>query len=535
MNHNDAYATISSLDPSPAGSRSRLPSENAPMIEVDLLEEVKSPFETEAEATILHAIEQAEKRRTSVDAASLADRDKILSEIPAESLHLFGEDFLDEDESPPTVFSLRSIDEASSKKDALVSPMSNDAIKPPKLKFSNAVKRVQMVQNLKRAPNRPRNSSIESGEASVVYTTHHSRVPSRIPATPPTRKEFIEMEPLKHTTTNPADLFDIVNRMGEMTRQATMRHLPTRQATMRHLPTEYSEVPTTAVNTNFLDGNDFDPESLVGNEDLVHTDANLKNQRESKRATALRQCCLPLTGFIDMVKLRKTSIRKHTKITLRLLLPFVALAFILFYPAGNPDGPFKAKYSWWCLFIVRQGITFTLAKVTQFVVVDYVALETSFYIRTFGRLFTLMLIQAKGWPFLSTVWALYNFALNYGTSPLAKHWFFWIRNANIFQDENYTADIVHDPTYLRILLVMIFLGLLIMAKRLMVSLLLGKKKYGKFLKIPFLCTLNRTVGIADTSNLHMCSTRIRYSDLRPFHGKNHEKDSAHCRGRSLGR
>jgi hypothetical protein len=181
-----------------------------------------------------------------------------------------------------------------------------------------------------------------------------------------------------------------------------------------------------------------------------------------------------------MVKLRKKSIRKQIKVTLCLFLPLVALAFILFYPGRNPDGPFKAKYSWWCLFIVRQGITFTLAKVTQFVAVDYMALETSFYIRTFGRLFTLMLIQARGWPFLITVWALYNFALNFGTSPLAKHWFFWIRNADIFQDGNYTADIVHDPTYLRILLVLFFLGLLIMVKRLMVSLLLGKKKYGKF-------------------------------------------------------
>jgi hypothetical protein len=494
------------------------------MIELDLMEEVKSPFETEAETTILHAIEQAEKKRSFVTIPSIEDRDKILKAIPAESLHLFGEDFLDEDENPPNVFSLRSIDEAAANKDALLSPMSQDVVKPPLVKFSNAVKKVQMVQNLKRGPNRRRMSSLESGEASVLHTSHHSRVPSRIPATPPRKTEFIEMESLQHNTTNPADLFDIVNRMGEMTRQATTRHLPN--------DPDYSEVPTNAANNNSLDGNDYDPESLVKNEDLVDTDAHVKSNRDSKRATAIRQCCLPLTGFIHMVKLRKKSIRKQIKVTLCLFLPLVALAFILFYPGRNPDGPFKAKYSWWCLFIVRQGITFTLAKVTQFVAVDYMALETSFYIRTFGRLFTLMLIQARGWPFLITVWALYNFALNFGTSPLAKHWFFWIRNADIFQDGNYTADIVHDPTYLRILLVLFFLGLLIMVKRLMVSLLLGKKKYGKF---------KNSISLDSKSSCWKCYTvtytcaSSLYSDLRPSDGKNYEKNSAHCRGRSLGR
>ena len=175
----------------------------------------------------------------------------------------------------------------------------------------------------------------------------------------------------------------------------------------------------------------------------------------------------------------------------------------------NPDSSIAgggASNSWWCLFIIRLGITLTLARVTEFLLIDFIVLETSLAVCCLGRLLTLMLIQAKGWPILSIYWGIWNFAMVYGKRNFAKHWFFWL--SRIFDEEKLNASdgnnshknakwlfwlsgifdetrnpsggITSGSTYTAILITMIIAGFVIMVKRLLVSLLLGKKKYGEF-------------------------------------------------------
>jgi hypothetical protein len=472
MDSNDASSNTNAVQfhHSPAGSGSHANSSNPPIIELDLLEEVKSPFETAAEAAILQAIEEADKKRALQTVAGAKDRDGILHQVPSESLHLFGEDLLEQDEAPPPVFSLKSIDKDSGKRASFdLSKFSAGS------RFSKAVGKVQMVNAM---ANRSRIGSMESGEASLTYHGKHNRVPSKIPATPPKTTEFVElMQPIEPTRSAP-ELFDIVNRMGEMTKQTTMRNLH---------KSEYSEVPTAGAPMHEIGENDVDPESLrldrQEDEECANQNhiAQTKRKRDSNRATLIRRCCLPLIGFKNWLKAQKKAIRKQVKVALFLLTPLVSMAFILYYLAGNPTGPYGATYSWWCLFVARLGVTSTLAKAQQYILIDYIALETSFYIRTFGRIFTLMLIQSKGWPCLVFFWGQWNFTLTYGNGAFARHWLFWLGdNIEIFGDNNDSNGIQANSTYAKILVVIMCVGVLIAVKRLLVALLIGKKKYGKY-------------------------------------------------------
>ena len=61
--------------------------------------------------------------------------------------------------------------------------------------------------------------------------------------------------------------------------------------------------------------------------------------------------------------------------------------------------------SWWILFIgVRQVVTLTMALITQALVIDYLALGSRFSLKWLGPLPTLLIVQSKGWPFVSIFW-----------------------------------------------------------------------------------------------------------------------------------
>jgi hypothetical protein len=64
------------------------------------------------------------------------------------------------------------------------------------------------------------------------------------------------------------------------------------------------------------------------------------------------------------------------------------------------------------LFIgVRQLITLTLSKAMELFVIDFLSLRTRFTMRLLGPWITLFILQARGWPFLVFMWALFDFAL----------------------------------------------------------------------------------------------------------------------------
>lgn len=452
---------------------------------IDLIqfEDIKSPFETEAEETILHAIEEAEKKKSYPTGGESSDRDNILNKVPAESLHLFGGGEEEETEEPPTVFSLKSIDAGATH--------SKSGSGSSKLK--NIAKKVQIARNL--VSSRPRVSSLESAEASLVYSTH-SHVPSNnpIPSSPTTaynepNQSLIEPS---HEAPELFDIFDKMKTMENITRES-------RTASRRHMiDNQYVEIPTNVqVDDNLSNSGRMDPESLVMNNEASdgeqgvseHPIERINKRDSSKRAnTLLRRCCLPWYAFRTLIGVQQRKIRRFFKAFFFLLVPMLCLAFILYYIAGNP-GTFRgASYSWWCLFAIRLGITLTLARVTEFIFIDYIALETNITVRFIGRLLTLMLIQSKGWPILCVFWGIWNFSIVHGSNPFAKNWLYWASDTlAIFDEEkNPSGGIPSNRTYTVILATMIIIGVVIMVKRLLVSLLLGKKKYGKFYRDKFI-------------------------------------------------
>jgi hypothetical protein len=96
-----------------------------------------------------------------------------------------------------------------------------------------------------------------------------------------------------------------------------------------------------------------------------------------------------------------------------------------------------ASVSWWFLFLgVRQVITLMLALLTQSLIVDYLALSSRILLQGVGPIITLFLVQAKGWPFILTFWALYSLVLNSGDTVYAHHWGWWQDFLGIFNEYN---------------------------------------------------------------------------------------------------
>lgn len=90
-----------------------------------------------------------------------------------------------------------------------------------------------------------------------------------------------------------------------------------------------------------------------------------------------------LTTWQDFVEPKRSNAWKYAKwlITV-LILPLLIIATILFYGAGNPMvRDTGASVSWVCLFILRNLITFSLAKFTEVVVIDYLSLRRRFAVK----------------------------------------------------------------------------------------------------------------------------------------------------------
>ena len=87
-----------------------------------------------------------------------------------------------------------------------------------------------------------------------------------------------------------------------------------------------------------------------------------------------------LTTWHDFVEPKKTSAWKYAKfLTCALILPLFIIAVILFYATDNPMvRDTGASVSWVCLFILRNLITFSLAKLTEVVIIDYLSLRRRF-------------------------------------------------------------------------------------------------------------------------------------------------------------
>ena len=93
-----------------------------------------------------------------------------------------------------------------------------------------------------------------------------------------------------------------------------------------------------------------------------------------------------------------------------------------------------------------------LAIYIEFFLVDGLALRSKWSVKFLGPLFTLSIIQAKGWPFLTVCWALLDISFLHGDG-----WLFWT-DIQLIKDDS-GAAIMASAQYLRILLAVLFSGL----------------------------------------------------------------------------
>jgi len=173
------------------------------------------------------------------------------------------------------------------------------------------------------------------------------------------------------------------------------------------------------------------------------------------------------------------NLRSLLAIVVCIQIPLLCAAFVLFYHLSNPELDFlpgDATVSWWCVFLVRQSVTFELSRRSQYFGVDCLALRSRWVVKIFGPLFTLWLIQARGWPFICTVWALYDCVLLHGDNVFQRNWLFWT-DIELFSDANPGADILKHEMYIRILIAAMLAGFLHAAKRTYVALYFGRRTF----------------------------------------------------------
>ncbi len=293
------------------------------------------------------------------------------------------------------------------------------------------------------------------------------------------------------SSTSPPTFRDIAMRAKEMHRKSSTM---SERSASHNREQSQSSVPVPVSLGDAAAVNEIDPESLMlgqgksireGDDDdeeeemADETNLNDSVHRTGRAKRFYRNYCFPCYAFTNFLCVKGKIIKHSLRIFFYLMIPLLGISAALFYFAGNPIGPLDASYSWWLQFLVRQIVTFMLAQVTQFILIDFIALETRLAVLAIGRMFTLMAMQAKGWPILFVFWSIWNFGLLHGSPRSNHHWLYWQDEFSMFNDDNPSGTVVENGVYTKILAVLIVIGVLVMIKRVIIALLLGKKKYGK--------------------------------------------------------
>jgi hypothetical protein len=186
------------------------------------------------------------------------------------------------------------------------------------------------------------------------------------------------------------------------------------------------------------------------------------------------------TTFSDFMRPRRGSIVLFLKSALfAFILPTFTVSLMLFYAFDNPGFKEGASISWLILFLLRHSILYLLAKLTQLIVIDLLALNTRCMVRVLGPFSSLCLVQSKGFPFLSSCWALYGILTLSGQNRFAKHWFFYQDFILMFTEANPAGTITESRMNYAVLGCAFGLGIVATLKRVFLGLYFGKRNYGK--------------------------------------------------------
>lgn len=209
-----------------------------------------------------------------------------------------------------------------------------------------------------------------------------------------------------------------------------------------------------------------------------------------------------LAYFAKFLGPHKSSLMQEFFRLVRLIMiPSLCIASILYYGFENPPTgylekewktgtydstpeetvgilgkPKPASLSWWFLFCgVRQVITLELARLSQLIVIDFFTLRTRTFPRILGPSMALMVAQSKGWPYILTSWALWDFALLFGEREFVRHWAYWQSFIGMMNATNPAGDITSSGVYTGFIFSAILVGIAFSIKRAVMGQLVGKR------------------------------------------------------------
>lgn len=100
--------------------------------------------------------------------------------------------------------------------------------------------------------------------------------------------------------------------------------------------------------------------------------------------------------------------------------------------------------SWWVLFVLRQVFVLACVKTGEVIMIDILALRTPLFFKTFGWFTTLMIVQARGWPFVLTFWSVADFCCLFGSHRVSRSGI--SRFCFAFQFDRHHLNIFPTPT-----------------------------------------------------------------------------------------
>ena len=151
----------------------------------------------------------------------------------------------------------------------------------------------------------------------------------------------------------------------------------------------------------------------------------------------------------------------------------------LFSHGKHLSGLRREMNDYWIAHLASLPFSFSV-KTGEVITIDILALRTPLFVKVFGSFLTLMMVQARGWPYIVTFWALMDFCFMYGSYAFAQHWLFWQDWLLIFNESNPAGEFLESVLYTKLLLCMVFVGLTTALKRLWLATFLGRRSYNHY-------------------------------------------------------
>ena len=227
-------------------------------------------------------------------------------------------------------------------------------------------------------------------------------------------------------------------------------------------------------------GSDDDKNNNNNNNASQNFVDSIKTQRHRLKKNWRRSCFKNLTRN-PLFVLDFLYHRVMKSCYLWVALPLFAIAWIVYYGAGNPIPEFlpgQVSLAWWLDFVGRQVLTLALARIAEYLTLDCLLLSQN---KVLGPLVTMTALQARGYPFILVAWALIDLCIFHGSGKFAAHWLYWT-GLRIYSPTHAATGsyILQSTMYLRVLLSMIVAGCAVTAKRVYVAIRFGLRMLNDF-------------------------------------------------------